>query len=809
MAAEPLSVSSLLNQIWAKSPQVSRRGQAELLTEHSQMARDAARALRQRVGFAGVLTSEPRFWYWAEQAAFLHDTGKIAAGFQRQLRPGKDPWGHRHEILSLAYVDLLLAGLSERDKLMIATGVAFHHRPLTSENSSDPGYALATKYSEYADWQRAFGCHCDNQQVIPSQGASRAHAELTAWLADKLEIPLPAGDRRLWERARDMFAWLREHWQNPVDPDTGLFAVLLQGAVTLADHASSADVPFQRHMPLAVDYLDRLAVAQKPPHPHQRKAGDIDGHLVLVAPTGSGKTEAGLAWAARQLAAMPGEPRLVWVLPYRASINAAADRFATALIPAPGEDQADIGILHATTAQTLLGWAVQDAEDEKGLDRRAIEARKARARASAMKLFCQRIRVSTPHQLLRAAIAGPKYSSLLLEQTNCLFVLDELHAYDPVIFGRICAAMRLWGRLGSRVAVVSATLAPPLLELIAESLGTTPTLVRAPRGTAPDRHRLILDEESISSEPSLNRIVAWLRNGLSVLVVANTVATAQALYRELAPIARDALPHNPDAALLLHSRFRANDRARIESRILRCHPERKPGDSARRHGGLVVATQALEVSLCLDFDRGVSQAAPVEAVAQRMGRVNRRGLHPEGAVEFRVHRAEFPRPYGPEAVEAAWSALSTHPSSEIVSEATIDQWLAHAYDTPWGHGWADQARDACERFRNAFLIFTEPFADRTEYAHQLDEQLDGVEVLLSRDEEEYRQLTSRQGDYLLAAGLLISIRYRQKARLEQAGRCDFRKDLGVHVVNAPYDETTGLDLSSEVLDSLAVAETIL
>jgi CRISPR-associated protein Cst2 len=50
--------------------------------------------------------ADPRFWEWVACSALLHDAGKIADGFQRQLRPGGQPWGERHEVLSLAYADL-------------------------------------------------------------------------------------------------------------------------------------------------------------------------------------------------------------------------------------------------------------------------------------------------------------------------------------------------------------------------------------------------------------------------------------------------------------------------------------------------------------------------------------------------------------------------------------------------------------------------------------------------------------------------------------------------------------------------------
>ncbi|MFI7470645.1 CRISPR-associated helicase Cas3' [Nonomuraea sp. NPDC049646] len=761
-----------LSQVLAKSASGSGLGRPELLTEHSLAVRDATRTIADRIGSPGVLASYPKFWTWVELAALLHDAGKVAEGFQYQLRPGGQSWGERHEVLSLAYVDLLTRHLDPYDRKMIAAGVAFHHRPLTSHRAGD----LRSMYPPVAAWERKFG-----RDPAPVLGRPRIqvpaarHRAWLAWLAQQLATPVPATDRRLWELARDAFARLHTEWINPVGDEEGLVAVLLQGAVTLADHSGSAHVPLQTHMPLPREFLSRLPT----PYPHQRQAADIVRHLILVAPTGSGKTEAGLAWASRQLDDMPGRPRLVWLLPYRASIDAARDRFIKNLDPPAGQQEPDIGVLHATAARTLLTRAVAD-ECSPG----PADARRARAQVRAMRLFSQRVRVATPHQLLRAAIAGTRYSSVLLEQANALMALDELHAYDPATFGRICACMRLWQQLGTRVAVLSATLAQPMIDLIQDTLGTV-EVRHAPTGTAPARHQLTLDDDAIDSEASRERIRTWLAEGQSVLVIANTVAKAQKLFRTL---------DHPDA-MLLHSRFRSRDRAAIERRILQRYPERESGETAPR-GGLVVATQAVEVSLCLDFDRGVTELAPIEAIAQRAGRINRRGRHPDGLVEFRVHTDVIPnRPYDEGALNASLTALTTAPGPEI-SEETIETWLAIAYSTPWGQRWAAEAKRHRDEFSRNFLSFPDPFHDRSEFADRLDEAFDTVEVLLRDDLDDYQ--AEADEDPLLAAGLLIPIRYTQLAALRSAGRAEFiKRDLRLWVIDAGYDPVLGLDLSPQ------------
>ncbi len=776
-------------EVWAKSVTGTPLKRRESLSEHSLAVRDAARDVAERIGTPGPIAAQPAFWRCVERAALLHDAGKVAEAFQLQLLPGGESWGERHEVLSLAYVDLLTRDLPEQERLLVATGVAFHHRPLTSARLR---WGLDGCYPPDAAWERIFGFDPDPPSGRPrGQVPAARHAALLAWLANLLDTTPADDSRRLWERARDTFAEVRAAWGKPVrELETGLLAVLLQGAVTLADHSGSAHVPLQRHMPLPVNYIDRLAA----PYPHQEQAASTGGHLILLAPTGSGKTEAGLAWAASQLGKMSARPRLTWVLPYRASIDAAVDRFTdttspAALTPEPGQDKADVAVLHATAARTLLTRAIGDDQEPSQTD-----ARKAKARVAAMRLFAQRVRVATPHQLLRAAIAGPRYASVLLEQANGLFVLDELHAYDPATFGRICAAMRLWEDLGGRVAVLSATLAEPMIALVREALTQPVTVLAAPPGTAPDRHRLVLDPEPVTSPASVQRVLGWIRDGHSVLVVVNTVRQAQTLFAELAPLVAQIMPGDEDAAILLHSRFRARDRAAIEARIMARHGERKPDDPARRGGGLVVSTQALEVSLCLDFDRGVTQVAPIEAVAQRAGRVNRRGRHPEGPVEFRVHHTGAALPYERDAVAAAWAALSATGDGVAISEATVDAWLSHVYATDWGQQWATLARASFRDFTDTFLTFREPFADRDEFAVKLDEQFDSLDVLLLDDRDEYQRLADRDsGDVLLAAGLLIPIRHGQRAALDR-DRWHFDRRLGVTVIDAPYDPVTGLEL---------------
>ncbi|MFZ4476911.1 MAG: hypothetical protein ACOYPR_17075, partial [Saprospiraceae bacterium] len=66
-----------------------------------------------------------------------------------------------------------------------------------------------------------------------------------------------------------------------------------------------------------------------------------------------------------------------------------------------------------------------------------------------------------------------------------------------------------------------------------------------------------------------------------------------------------------DNAILLHGAFNGEDRARLE-RMLKDNPP-----------SLLVGTQAIEISLDIDYDAIYTELAPLDALLQRFGRVNR------------------------------------------------------------------------------------------------------------------------------------------------------------------------------------------
>lgn len=146
-------------------------------------------------------------------------------------------------------------------------------------------------------------------------------------------------------------------------------------------------------------------------------------------------------------------------------------------------------------------------------------------------------------------------------------------------------------------------------------------------------------------------------------VVANTVATARKTFDLLAAATTDAADgavaadssgagatdedhKSGDRVVLLTGRQRPLDRDRLLATWL---PRIKAGRDRREDGPLyVVATQTIEVGADLDFAALVTESASLDALVQRLGRLNRRAkwdeapavvVHPEGLGEDPIYGA--------------------------------------------------------------------------------------------------------------------------------------------------------------------------
>lgn len=148
-------------------------------------------------------------------------------------------------------------------------------------------------------------------------------------------------------------------------------------------------------------------------------------------------------------------------------------------------------------------------------------------------------------------------------------------------------------------------------------------------------------------------------------VVVNRVATARMVFEEIGK--NDEGKIDTDNAVLLIGRIRPYERdALIKEYLPRIKAGRGPTDNPRPL--YVVATQTVEVGADLDFDALVTEAASLDALRQRFGRLNRLGERPHCAAVI-VFDKSAPKddPLYGEALGKTWkwlNAIATKPRGQ-------------------------------------------------------------------------------------------------------------------------------------------------
>jgi CRISPR-associated endonuclease/helicase Cas3 len=690
---------------------------------------------------------------------------------------GGPRYEHRHEVLSLVAVGRL--DVDEETRGLIAAGVGTHHKdaswireryPFDSADRDELLDELTSDHeTAWEAWLAGAGApNLTNQGFLPlppRKPLGKRHALASAMRALQELVEGLGAD----------FATSRP----------ALTARAVRGLVVLADHAGSAHERLTFAPSLDSVKAFREAAASRLDRglePHQEQAGQTDGHALLVAPTGSGKTEAAFLWASRQREHGAGKAALFYVLPYRASLNAMRER-----IPSYGVVDGSVVLQHSSSAAALYGY-LMDKPDGYTPSAAAKIALRERNLAS---LMTAPVRVLTPYQLLRAFFGLPGHEAVLTDAAGGVIVLDELHAYDVPRLALILAGVRHLVRdLGARVIAMSATFPSVLRGVLEDVLGGNPTRIVADRETQERfvRHMLRVAERDLVSEETLTDVERRFRDGEAVLVVATTVGRAQRFF----DAARARL--GVDGVSLLHGRFAGRDRGEKE-RQLATRVGTRTRDASTRQGTLLVATQVVEVSLDVDFDILFTDPAPIEALLQRFGRVNRGRRGGLRDVVVHTHHAdEATRVYSAHLITAALEVLRPN-ADRAVQEWEVQEWVDSAY-APIAGAWNTELRAGMAAAEENVIRINRPLDSHPDLAKLFDELFDGNEVVPKALVVEYEQLLVERP--LEATMLRIPISNGQRMMLRKKGLLE-RRGSGIasfEVALVPYDTTRGLDLTT-------------
>lgn len=517
------------------------------------------------------------FWDMLEAALICHDLGKSHSEFQKLLKGKPNEWNrNRHELFSLPFIQY--TKFSRQEKEMLSFAVIGHHKSL-----DEISYLVRSNYN------------CGN----------------TNELAIILKSAVKKDFREEYERYVDFHGvanFLRYH---EIDVDDGngvdvlqnilncceleiisdhpnfLPYILLAGALKQCDHLASAGIRKLHKL----NSFDFLFLRRYSLYEHQEATARAVGNVVLNAPTGSGKTEAAFLWLENQIAHR-GQGRVFYVLPFTASINAMYERLNENMDAYVNK----IGMLHGKL-EDFLEEKFSGSGDEESIS----EESKKRLSADFRSMVTP-VKVITPFQILKYLFGLKGFEKGIFELSGSYLIFDEIHAYEPSVFAQIIVLLKFaTQKLNARVHVMTATMPLFLRNELELALGEY-SLIQASDEiyNSFTRHR-VKTVDGLLCE-NLFVIQKQLSDEKRVLVVCNTVSEAQNIYKNL----------EAGSKVLLHSAFNGEDR---------CGKERSLKDENVK---LLVGTQAIEVSLDLDFDVIFTESAPLDALIQRFGRVNRR-----------------------------------------------------------------------------------------------------------------------------------------------------------------------------------------
>lgn len=725
----------------------------ETLLQHTENALKVFRSIKEAYNNVPELCGVEDFWEHLFYSIFFHDFGKGATGFQEMLRDDTHElrWKYRHEILSAGFISAL--NYDDLYKNAIGIAIITHHKDINKLREryntfpSPPGKKLYQKkllelqpnfeellsyFKLIEEWSNEYlGYKLNNHQLISS--------------IDELE-----------DVYKDSVLPYYIQWEDEeYSMLHGKYGIFLKGFVNACDHLASGS-----KYEILNGISDMKSIYNFPDlRKVQEEASNTYGSAFLTSPTGSGKTEASLFWSDTNQNSSKSK-RVFYLLPYTASINAMYKRLQKDF---GNKDM--VGLLHGKASYFLYKALSDDIEDYN------ITKNKIREIKGLSKKIYRPYKILTPFQILKAFFGTRGFEMQLSEMTNGLFILDEIHAYDAHTTSLILEILKiLKDNYNAKMLIMSATLPTFIKELFKDNLGISAEIKMDKEELDKfTRHEVnVIQGEILDNPDTINKD---LNEGKRVLVVCNTVLRAQEVFEELS----EGIPNSA----LLHGRFMLRDREEIEKSLDKLD--------------LLVGTQAIEVSLDIDYDVLYSEPAPIDALIQRFGRVNRKGWDKDKIALVNIFSEGSEKDkyiYNPEVVQKTVQSLE---KVDILKEDIIQKLVDHIYAD--GYVGKDKEEfDAVQKHFESFHRQIVPFINDSESQMEFYSLFQAYEVVPFKYKLDYLD-EIEEGKYYEAMSYFLSISIGQFKKLERQNNVEL--DGKTYFVNAEYDNRLGLMLDAE------------
>lgn len=402
-----------------------------------------------------------------------------------------------------------------------------------------------------------------------------------------------------YNKMRRNLSKVKKIFQTNLNDKQKQYAVLLKGLLHKCDYSASANIPCEKKNDFLLESIEGWRSGKFQYNTLQEFCiANRNENIMVTAPTGMGKTEAGLLWC--------GNNKCFFVLPLKTAINAMYVRIKELANDVEAEDvyKSRVALVHSDMKSYYLKDA-NDKDTDYDFDYEEVSRQ-----------FCLPVTVCTPDQIFDFVLKYPGYEYKLAISSYSKFIIDEIQMYSPDILAAIIYAIKMIHIMGGKVAVLTATLPPFVKEELLKIFGDDVQLADfSSEGIL--RHNVKVFDDKLETDDVIEIVNETNSDTVKkYLVVCNTVKTANRIYREVSE-------SNIDAEInLFHANFIKKDRMKKEKEIMKAS-EKELNEMTKPE--IWISTSVVEASLDIDFDILITELSDLFSLFQRFGRTNRKG----------------------------------------------------------------------------------------------------------------------------------------------------------------------------------------